>query len=73
MREARKRALKSEEKQKFNLPSNSKAFEFCLDKVIEERCDEFDYYLEDNGYEIANREMIPIATSIFNYKVIAYR
>jgi hypothetical protein len=40
-----------------------------LDKVIEERCDELDYILEDNGYDIIHRDMRPVATSIFNYTI----
>lgn len=40
-----------------------------LDKVIEERCDELDYILEDNGYDIIHRDMKPVATNIFNYTI----
>ena len=40
-----------------------------LDKVIEERCDELDNMIEDQGYEIIHRDYKIIATSIFSYKV----
>ena len=44
-----------------------------LDRVIEERCDEFDYELEEEGFEIINRDLEPIATSIFRYRVVALK
>lgn len=44
-------------------------FVIKLFKVIEERCDELDYLLEDQGYEILHREYISVATSIYNYEV----
>jgi hypothetical protein len=57
----------------FKYSSNTKLYKYSLDKVIEERCDEFDYILEEEGFEIVTREMIRVATSIYNYKVIVSR
>jgi hypothetical protein len=73
LRETKKIPLPQGEYQKYDIPLSTKAYVFHLDKVIEERCDEFDYYLEDNKYTIVARDLIPIATSIFNYRVTAYR
>lgn len=66
-----KRKLSDSEKEKIDIPSHWSAFEFGLDKVIEERCDEFEYELEEHGYEIFNRDYIRVATSIYNFRVIA--
>jgi hypothetical protein len=44
-------------------------YKITLHKVIEERCDELDYEIEDNGYEIIHRDMTRVATSIYNYDV----
>ena len=65
----RQEKLTQEEREKYNIKDNSLAYRFYLDKVIEERCDEFDYILESEGFEILNQEMIRIATSIYNYEV----
>lgn len=67
-----KRALTDEEKEKYGVPGQE-AFEFGLDKVIEERCDEFENELEFNGFTVLEREYVPIAASVFNFKVIAAR
>ncbi len=64
-----KRSLSSEEKGHFGSGTSDKLYEFTLEKVIEERCDEFDDQLDLLGYEILNRDYRPIAASIFNYKV----
>lgn len=44
-------------------------FMIKLEKVIEERCDELDYHLEDQGHMILHQEYKRVATSIYNYKV----
>lgn len=49
--------------------SNKDVFFIQLEKVIEERCDELDCYLEDQGYEIIHRDFKTVATNIYNYKV----
>jgi hypothetical protein len=69
----RKITLDDTEKLKYKIPLDRVAFLFELDKVIEERCDEFDYELEEQGYVIANRDMETAAVSIFNYKVIVFK
>ena len=69
----RKISLDNNEKVKHNIPRDKEAILFELDKIIEERCDEFDYELEEQGYLIAFRDMETAAVSIFNYKVIAYK
>ncbi len=61
------------EKEKYQIPIDKEATLFEFDKVIEEHCDEFEYELEANGYTIAFQDLEPAATSIFNYKVIAYK
>ena len=61
------------EKKNFGIEPKHEAFKFILEKVIEERCDEFDYELEEQGFIIVDRDMISVATSIFNYHVIAYK
>ena len=66
-------ALTNELKEKWDIPSETDAFEFQLHKVIEERCDEFDYYLEQEGFEIIERDMQRVATSIYNYTVIVIK
>ncbi len=65
--------LPKEKFKEFNIPQGAKAATYYLDKAIEERCDELDYMLEDMGYEIAHREMIRVATSIYNYEVIVFK
>ena len=62
--------LTDEEKHKFSIPLTTDAFRYSIDKVIEERCDEFDYTLEDDGFEIIHRDLMRVATSIYNYEVI---
>jgi len=69
----RQRKLNLKETKEFDIPKGFEAFIFSLDKVIEERCDEFDYQLEDQGYEIVHREFKRVATSIYNYEVVAYK
>jgi hypothetical protein len=68
----RKLELDNAQKDTHSIPHQCDAYAFYLDKAIEERCDEFDYTLEDDGYIIVYRDLEPAATSIFNYKVIAY-
>lgn len=48
---------------------NIDIYKISLQKVIEERCDELDYIIEDMGYEIIYRELNRVATSIYNYSV----
>ena len=73
MTPTRKRALDNSEKQKYNISQDKKAYLFEFDKIIEERCDEFDYQLESDGYTIVFQDLEPAAVSIFNYTVIAYK
>lgn len=68
-----KRKLANEELEKLGLSIGGDVWEFSLEKVIEERCDEFENELEFNGWEIVEREYTPIAASIFNFKVIAQK
>lgn len=70
---ARERLLEITEKQKYNIPLDKEAYLFEFDKIIEERCDEFDNQLEGEGYIIVFQDLEPAAVSIFNYKVIAYK
>ncbi len=65
--------LTIKQKEKLGIKSNQHAFEFQLHKVIEERCDEFDYYLEEEGFEILERDMQRVATSIYNYTVVGFK
>lgn len=44
-------------------------FKIELDRVIEERCDELDYLLEDHEYEILHRVYKELAINIFHYTV----
>ena len=69
----RQKPLERNEKLKFKIPIDSEAWIFEFDKIIEERCDQFDYELEEEGYIIISQELTPAAVSIFNYKVIAFR
>ena len=46
-----------------------KAYVIELDRVIEERCDELDYILEDHGFEIFHRDYETLATNIYHYRV----
>ena len=69
----RQTELDKDEKLELEIPLDKEAFLFELDKVIEERCDQFDNELEDNGYVIVSQDLSPAAVSIFNYKVVAYR
>jgi hypothetical protein len=62
--------LKLEDYPHFRLSSGSELYRYSIDKVIEERCDELDYILEEEGFEILDRNMIRVATSIYNYEVI---
>ena len=38
--------------------------------LIEERCDELDYIIEENSYEIIDREYIALAANIYRYRVL---
>ena len=67
------RELDELEKEKLGFTSNESIFEYILEKVIEERCDEFDYHLEESGFEIISRDFKRVATSIYNYKVIIHK
>jgi hypothetical protein len=73
MQANRQTLLDEDEKKKHGIAVSSQAFLFELDKVIEERCDEFDIELEQDGFTIISQDLDPAAVSIFNYKVIAYR
>ncbi len=73
MRVDEKRLLTIKEKLALGLSAQDHVYEFMLDRVIEERCDEFDYELEEEGFEIINRDLEPIATSIFRYRVVALK
>lgn len=66
-----KRSLSKEEKGHYGSGPEALVYEFTLEKVIEERCDEFDDQLDLMGFEILARDYLPVAASIFNYKVIA--
>ena len=54
------------------LPNVDDIYKISLQKVIEERCDELDYIIEDMGYEIIYRDLNRVATSIYNYCVYFY-
>ena len=62
-----KKEASSEQLEKFNI--NESCFVIELNKVIEERCDELDYELDEAGHEILHREYIRVATSIYDYFV----
>jgi len=68
-----KRNLNENEYQLYQIDSDWEAFEFYYSKVIEERCDQFEYELESEGYEVFNRDYIPIATSIYDFKLVVAR
>jgi hypothetical protein len=70
---ARETKLDNNEKLKYDIPLDKNAFLFEFDKIIEERCDEYDFELEALGYTIVFQDMEPAAVSIFNYKVVAYK
>jgi hypothetical protein len=65
------RPLTDEEKEdlEIELPTGE-IYIIELDRVIEERCDELDYILEDHGHEILHRDYKTLATNIYHYKVI---
>lgn len=69
----RQTELDEDEKSNFEISIDKEAYLFELDKVIEERCDEFDIQLEGDGFVIVSQDLSPVAVSIFNYKVIAYK
>lgn len=73
MRPERETILGTEEKLKYKIPLDREAFLYEFDKIIEERCDEFEYQLEREGYTIVSQDLEPVAVSIFNFKVIAYK
>lgn len=59
--------------EKYSLNDDCKLLQYTLEKVIEERCDEFDYQLEEEGFKIIEREFKRVATSIYNYQVIVFK
>ena len=73
MQADREKILSFDEKKYYSIDPSREAFCFYLDKVIEERCDEFDLILEDDHFEIVDREYETIAANIFNYKVICFK
>lgn len=64
------RLLTDEEKKEveIELPPG-KTYIIELDRVIEERCDELDYILEDHGYEILHRDYKILSTNVYHYQV----
>lgn len=65
--------LSLDDKKERKLDLKLKITDFFLDKVIEERCDEFDYNLESDGYIILERDYETAAPSVFNYRVTVYK
>ena len=64
------RPLTDEEKEELEVQiPEGKLFIIELDRVIEERCDELDYILEDHRYEIFHRDYKNLAVNIYHYKV----
>lgn len=62
--------LSNPQKTSLGIAVELEAFEYFFEKVIEERCDQFEQELEDEGFTIIDREYIPLAPSIFNFKII---
>jgi hypothetical protein len=69
----RQTQLDEDEKSKLKIPLDKEAYLFELDKVIEERCDQFDFELEDDGFVKVSRDLSPAAVCIYDYKVVAYK
>lgn len=66
----KKTLAKDSDLEKYHLTDvGAEIFVIKLFKVIEERCDELDYQLEEEGYDILHQEYIRVATSIYNYEV----
>ena len=63
------RLLDKREREHFHLSAQDEALELMVEKIIEERCDELENDLEFQGYQILEREYIPVAANIFNFKV----
>jgi hypothetical protein len=68
-----KKALTSEQFKEYSIDSSWEAYELIFSKVIEERCDQFEYEFQSEGYEIVFSDLIPVATSIFDFKLIIAR
>ena len=62
-----KRKATLEEREQFKIKED--CYIIDLFKVIEERCDELDNEIDEEGYEILHREYTRVATSIYNYQV----
>lgn len=62
-----KRKATLEEREQFKI--KEECYIIDLFKVIEERCDELDNEIDEEGYEIIHREYTRVATSIYNYQV----
>ncbi|MCT4641451.1 MAG: hypothetical protein N4A33_04080 [Bacteriovoracaceae bacterium] len=69
LEKTRKLSIQEIEELPINIPTKQ-AYIIELEKVIEERCDELDYNLEYQGYQIIHRDYITLSTNIYNYKVI---
>lgn len=70
---ARESLLDDDQKKKYKIPLDKEAYLYEFDKIIEERCDEFDNQLESEGYTIVYQDLEPAAVSIFNYVVVAFK
>ena len=62
-----KRKATLEEREQFKI--KEECYIIDLFKVIEERCDELDNEIDEEGYEIIHQEYTRVATSIYNYQV----
>lgn len=61
--------LDSTKRNKFQIDPKINVYFLFREKIIEERADEIDYDLESMGYLIIHRDLVRVATSIYNYKV----
>ena len=73
MLENNKQALTEQQYKEYSIDPSWEAYELTYSKVIEERCDQFENEYQSEGFEIIFSDLIPVATSIFDFRLIIAR
>jgi hypothetical protein len=68
-----KKSLTAEQFKEYSIDPTWEAYELTFSKVIEERCDQFENEFKSEGFEIIISDLIPVAVSIFDFRLIIAR
>jgi hypothetical protein len=64
-----KRELTKTEREKYSLAETDRCEVLIFEKITEERADQFEYELEDQGHEVLDSVLSRVATSIYNVEI----